>query len=70
MLDIFAALVNDDIIFGATPEVLSLAKLITFSKRQNLSLIIVAQILIYLFAFLSLNQIQEYEKRHFLNLTL
>ena len=38
----FAALVNDDIISGATPEVLSLAKLITFPKRQNLSLIIAA----------------------------
>ena len=70
MLDIFAASVNDDIISGATPEVLSLAKLITFPKYQNLSLIIVTQILIYLFASLSLNQIQEYEKRHFLSLIL
>ena len=70
MLDIFAAAFNDDIISGATPAVLSLAKLIIFSNLQNLSLIIAAQILIYLFVSLSLNQTQEYEKRHFLNLTL
>ena len=70
MLEIFAASVKDDIIFGATPAVLSLARLITFSKLQNQSSIIVAEILVRQFVFLSPNQIPEQEKRHFWDLLL
>ena len=61
----FAASVKDDIIFGATPAVLSLARLITFSKLQNQSSIIVAEILIRQFVFQSPHRISEHGKRQF-----
>ena len=64
----FAALIKDDIIFGATPAVLSLARLITFSKLQNQSSIIVAEILVRQFVVLSPHRIPEHGERHFWDL--
>lgn len=61
----FAASVKDDIIFGATPAVLSLARLMTFSKLQNQSSIIVAEILVRQFVVLSPHRIPEHGERHF-----